>query len=163
MSQVLQTVKREQHAETQRIAIRRKHLLADALHCCRKGIDPRKSLKVTFVGEPGIDDGGPLREFFHLLIDAISQDNNLFTGSSGRLVPRVNITEREKKTFFHMGTMVGMSLVSEGPGAHFFTPAVVDYVTFGMNKVRATPLDVPDEEIRVKLIKVFQLTIQIKS
>ena len=27
-----------------------------------------KHLKVTFVGEPAVDAGGPLREYFHLLL-----------------------------------------------------------------------------------------------
>ena len=29
-----------------------------------KWFNSRQSLKVTFIGEPAIDDGGPLQEFF---------------------------------------------------------------------------------------------------
>ena len=141
-------------ADNQRIAIRRKHVWADALHRFRKGIDPNKYLKVTFVGEPGVDDGGPLREFFHLLISTVSQDNNLFSGPDGNRAPKINMVELEKNTFYHVGTMIAMSLVHGGPGPHFFTPAVADYIIYGMSKVKATPSDVPDKEIQQKLIQV---------
>ena len=30
----------------------------------KKWFNSRQTLKVTFIGEPAIDDGGPLREFF---------------------------------------------------------------------------------------------------
>ena len=54
--------------ESQRIIIRRKHVWEDALHQLKCGFDVHKHPKVTFVGEPAVDDGGPRREFFHLLI-----------------------------------------------------------------------------------------------
>ena len=30
----------------------------------KKWFNSRQTLKVTFIGEPAIDDGGPLQEFF---------------------------------------------------------------------------------------------------
>ncbi len=86
------------------------------MHRFRKGIDPNKYLKVTFIGEPGIDDGGPLREFFHLLLESMSRNNNLFCGDYGYRTPRINIVELGRNTYYHVGTMIAMSLVHGGPG-----------------------------------------------
>ena len=52
-------------SEYQRIVVRRKHLWEDALRHFRSGINFQKYIRITFVGEPAVDDGGPLREFLH--------------------------------------------------------------------------------------------------
>ena len=52
----------------QRIVVRRNHLWEDALKRFKSGLDFRKYVRVLFVGEPAVDDGGPLREFLHLLM-----------------------------------------------------------------------------------------------
>ena len=53
--------------ESQRMVV---HLWKDALNRFMSGLDEKKHIKVTFVGEPAVDQGGPLREFFHLLLCA---------------------------------------------------------------------------------------------
>lgn len=62
-------------SESQRIVVRRKHIWEDALHHFKQGVNENKYLKVTFGGEPGVDDGGLLHEFFHLLLFCISRNN----------------------------------------------------------------------------------------
>lgn len=48
-----------------RINIRRKSVFEDYLELDKKKwFNPKQLLKVTFIGEPAIDDGGPRREFF---------------------------------------------------------------------------------------------------
>lgn len=47
-----------------RINVRRKTLWDDFLRERKRRVKPEKMLKVVFVGEPAIDDGGPRREFF---------------------------------------------------------------------------------------------------
>lgn len=48
-----------------RISIRRKSMFQDYIEARKKKwFNSRQPLKVTFIGEPAIDDGGPLREFF---------------------------------------------------------------------------------------------------
>ncbi len=88
----------------QRIVVRRKHLLFDAM----------KYLKVTFVGEPAVDDGGPLREFFHLLVKNLSEENKLLCGPYDCRTPRKNIVEFQKNSFFQLGKMIAMTLVHGG-------------------------------------------------
>jgi hypothetical protein len=47
-----------------RINIRRKTLWEDFTKERRKRVKQQQKLKVVFLGEPAIDDGGPRREFF---------------------------------------------------------------------------------------------------
>ena len=48
-----------------RISIRRKSVFKDYLETAKKPwFNGRRMLKVTFIGEPAVDDGGPRREFF---------------------------------------------------------------------------------------------------
>ena len=60
--------------------IRRRHVLADTLHKLRNGLDVTKRLRVTFIGESAVDTGGPLREYFTILMRCIAQNNSLFCG-----------------------------------------------------------------------------------
>jgi len=58
------------------INVRRSHLLSDSLlEISRKQLDLKKKLKVTFVGEPGLDMGGLTKEWFLLLIKEIFHSN----------------------------------------------------------------------------------------
>ena len=50
--------------ELTRINVRRRFLLEDFKNARKRRVHPLSNLKITFVGEPSIDDGGPKREFF---------------------------------------------------------------------------------------------------
>ena len=54
-----------------RIIVRRSRILQDTLHLLKNGLDTTKHIRVTFVNEPAVDQGGPLREYFRLLLAAI--------------------------------------------------------------------------------------------
>ncbi len=54
--------------DKQRISIRRSHVFKDAARAFSKStFNVSKLLKVTFVGEQSVDDGGPRRELFQVL------------------------------------------------------------------------------------------------
>ncbi|KAI1301904.1 putative E3 ubiquitin-protein ligase HECTD2 [Halotydeus destructor] len=56
--------------------VRRMHLVTDSLQeVSRKQSDLKKKLKVTFVGEPGLDMGGLTKEWFLLLIKQIFHED----------------------------------------------------------------------------------------
>lgn len=47
------------------IEVRRDKLIEDTLNSLlREGLNFRKPLKIKFVGEPGVDEGGVQKEFF---------------------------------------------------------------------------------------------------
>ena len=50
-----------------------------------------KLLKVTFIGEPSVDDGGPRRELFTLLMRELFVKSGLFTGWPEHVVPVHNV------------------------------------------------------------------------
>ena len=106
-------------SEYQQIVVRRKHLWEDALHHFQSGINFRKYIRITFVGEPAVDDGGPLRDFFHRLMGAIATNNCLFHGEEDCRVPVPNVTALEKCTYQYVGEMIAVSLIHGGPSPTF--------------------------------------------
>ena len=53
----------------QRITIRRSSLLKDSYRqFTRSGFFVNKPLRVIFIGEEAVDEGGPRREYFNLLL-----------------------------------------------------------------------------------------------
>ena len=85
---VIQSVDDE---DVQRIHIRRSRLFSDALRqFSRLSFDVSKMLQVRFVGEEAVDEGGPRRAFFHLLMTEIIK-SSLFSGFPSHVIPRHNI------------------------------------------------------------------------
>ncbi len=138
----------------QRIVVRRRHVWQDALNRFKCGIDFSKYIRVSFVGEPAVDEGGPLREFLHLLMGCIATNNGLFSGREECRVPAANLAELGRNTYKHVGEMIAVSLVHGGPAPAFFAPSVADYILNGMKKVNATVSEVPSLEVAEKLKKV---------
>ena len=139
---------------TFRIKIRRNHIWEDAYHYFKCGFSADKHLHVTFLGEPAVDAGGPLREFFHLLMRAICKNNTLFCGTETARIPNHSMIELSKKSFEHVGCMLGASIVHGGPAPAFSAHAVADYIINGIDCVKAKVEDVPDPSIKNKFKKV---------
>ncbi len=78
-----------------------------------------KHLKVTFVGEPAVDAGGPLREFFHYILLEIAENDSLLSGSDTTRCSLHNLVELERKTYY-VGVIIALSLIHGGPAPHFF-------------------------------------------
>ena len=111
----------------QRITVRWKHLWNDALSKFQSGIDFTKYIKVIFVGEPAVDDGGPLREFLRLLMGVIGANNSLFEGEPLLRVPACNMAGLLNSVYHRIGEMISVSLIHGGPAPTFLAPCVVDY------------------------------------
>ena len=76
--------------DTFRITVRRGHIFEDTLFALRSGFDERKYLRVSFLGEPAADGGGPRREYFMLLMGAIANNGSILDGPPNRRVLRHN-------------------------------------------------------------------------
>ena len=137
-----------------RIRVRHQGIWEDTLHQLRKQIPLTKYLKITFLGEPAVDAGGPLREFLYLIVLSASQNNSLFISDETSRAPAHNVAEVEKRTFYYVGVIMALSLVHGGPAPCFFTGAVVDFFLYGIEGTKPSVADVPHTEIRVKLHKV---------
>jgi hypothetical protein len=138
------------------LKVRRRHLLQDALYYFKSYSLTKKRLRITFVGEPGVDAGGPLKEFFYLLLQEISRNKSLFHGSETSLFPVHNMFELSQNTFYYVGCIFAASIIHVGVGPHFFANSVADYLLFGS----LTPCieDVFDSLIKEKLLKLSQTT-----
>ncbi len=88
---------------------------------------------------------------------SIARNSCLFHGRETCLVPKHNVSELGKKTYYHIGVMLAVSLIHGGPPPSFFAPAIADYLAYGIEKVKATPEHVPDQNMRNKLQKVGTL------
>ena len=118
--------------DREHLTVRRNHILQGTLHALHAGITLKKHLKVTLVGEPAVDAGGPLREFFHHIMCEVAENNSLFCGLTTARSPRHNVMELEKKTFYFVGVIIALSLVHGGPEPQFFCIAVADYIMKGV-------------------------------
>ena len=125
-----------------RIKARRKHIWEDALNIFKRGIPASKHLRVTFLGEAAVDAGGPLWEFFRLLLGEISRNGSLFCGSDTTRVPLHNVAALTKQTFKYIGCMAGASLLNGGPAPNFFANIVADYILLRIERVKVKLEDV---------------------
>ena len=96
----------ESHDDVQRIVIRRKYVWEDTVRKIRSGLNVNRYIKVTFVGETAVDEGGPLREYLSILMASIASNNNLFQGNIQQRVPRPNLLELNKKTYYYIGMVL---------------------------------------------------------
>ena len=69
-------------------------------------------------------------------------------------MPLPNMVGLEKLTFKHIGEMMAVSIIHEGPAPNFLAQSVVDYLLYGMGRVRATIEEVPCATMRTNLYKV---------
>ena len=92
------------HLDALCITVRRGSICDDTIFAPHAGFDEKKHIKVRFLGEfvmqgmhilnctlpragePGIDEGGPKREYFMLLLNVISNNNSLLDGSPSQRV-----------------------------------------------------------------------------
>lgn len=75
---------------SQRITVRRSHILDDAVGALRCGFVETKRITIHFLGESAIDEGGPRREFFMLLMGCIANNSSILIGPPGSRVLRHN-------------------------------------------------------------------------
>ena len=78
-----------------------------------------------------------MREYMRLLLSSIISNNSLFCGDVNSLT---------KKTYFHVGRILLITLVHGGP-ATFFAEPVADYILYGFGKVKVFITDVQDRTI----------------
>ena len=114
----------------------------------------KRSLSVLPLLESAVDGGGPRREFFVLLMNAIRKNNSLLDGPLTTRVLRHNTTALQNELYLCMGKMIALSIVHGGPGPSFFAECVVDYIFNGLGSVSARIVDIPDASIKERIQNV---------
>ena len=69
----------------------------------------RKQLRVTFLGEAGVDTRGPRREFFTVVLQEIR--TTLFEGKDGFVLPVHNLTYVGQKLFLTAGVILAQCIL----------------------------------------------------
>ena len=125
--------------DAQSIIVRRSHIFADASRTfSRPTFNPTKLLRVTFVGEAALDEGGPRREFFRLLMQSAVSSSGIFEGSSGHLVPIHSLEALSSNKFYVVGKMFATSIVQGGLAPFCFAKPVADFLVFGRDWVKCS-------------------------
>ena len=136
------------------IAVRRRHLWKDAkLVLSRTNNVYSMGMRVTFISEAAVDEGGPRREFFRLVLADIASNNALFDGGSQRRVVRHNLIELQGNSYLIVGRIIALSLMYGGPAPQFFARAVAEYM-LGITPYTVSVEDVPDYHIQQSLFQV---------
>ncbi len=117
----------------------------------RANFNVSKMLRVVFIGEGGVDDGGPRREFFSILMKETFSQSGLFSASPSNVVPVHSIQGIAENRFYIIGKMVSTSIVQGGQPPLCFAKAVADYILF--DDVKSSPC-LDDFHIRQSLEKV---------
>lgn len=136
-----------------RIKVRRSNVWEDAKFKIKKCSDSdlRSIIKVQFVGEPAVDEGGPRNEFYSLLHSEMSKSGQ-FIGEQNRKCFNHDILALEQGNFFIYGQLCSMGIMQGSPSPCFFAPAIANYIVYGkINKVVTCIRDVPNPKVKQKL------------
>lgn len=117
---------------------RRSNLLADAFRAfSKRKTNVLKRLKVMFVGEASVDEGGPRCEFFELVLKEIFIKSGLFIGWPANVIPVCNTDAVAANKFFIIGRIIATCLVQGGQAPACFNKAVAEFLVY--HEVRCEP------------------------
>ena len=106
--------------------------------------DLRKPVKVQFIGEPAVDNGGPSREFFTLM-NAAGYSKLMCDG-----IFRHNILD--KREFYLYGQITALVLMQGFLGLTCFNKTVLDYILTGdIGQLHPDVEDIPDPDVKQSL------------
>ncbi len=148
--------------DMQRIYVRRNFVLENSLKAfSRSTFNVYKILRVNFVGEGGVDDEGPRREFFCILMKVEFAESGLFSGWPENVVPVHSIQAVAENRFYLVGTIISTSSVQGGQPPLCFSKAVADYIVF--DEVKGPPCldDIPDLSVRQSMKKVINYSVSL--
>ena len=141
--------------DCQRVSVRRSHFFKDSVRAfSRPHFCASKMLKVVFIGEQSVDDGGPRREFFHLLMKDAFAISGLFVGWPSNVIPVHNVPAVAGNKYYIVGKMISTSLVQGGQPPVCFSSAIADYLVYDEVRSNACLEDIPDHSVRQTLVKV---------
>lgn len=122
------------------LRVRRDHLIRDSLHqLASKSADLKKPLKVHFVGEEGVDEGGVQKEFFQIAISQLFDPNyGMFVYDEATRTFWFNEASFESRREFELiGMLLGVALYNS-----IIVDARFPHVVY--KKLRGTPCTFDD-------------------
>lgn len=139
------------------VHVRRNNIWKDALRAITKpSFTPTNRMRVTFIGEPAVDEGGPRREFFTLALGKMVEDRALFSGPPNCKVFVHNVQGIRNNIFYYAGLFVALSIVNGGAGLECLSETVYNYICHGLTpgKLQCTIDEIPDGRVKDSMLKV---------
>ena len=139
------------------IHIRRNNIWKDALRAITKpSFTPTNQMRVTFIGEPAVDEGGPRREFFTLALAKMVEDQALFSGPPNCKVFVHNAQGVRNNIFYYAGLFVALSIANGSPGLDCLSETVYNYICHGLTpgNLQCTVDEIPDGRVKDSMLKV---------
>ncbi|KAK6494049.1 G2/M phase-specific E3 ubiquitin-protein ligase-like, partial [Huso huso] len=124
----------------------------------RPNFSTNKRVDVKFtddagVSEGAVDLGGPMREFFRLVLQHIS-NSPMFDGPENQHTLSCHAESLKNNSYLYAGQLIAMSIVHGGPSPHFFAPVLFQAVALGPDNVHAAIEDITDTDIKRQLSEV---------
>ncbi|XP_039512622.1 uncharacterized protein LOC120468048 [Pimephales promelas] len=116
---------------------------------------PANELKITFIGEAGIDTGALRKEFLSEMVAGIEM--RLFEGGEKGKIPKYSITDLDKNHFKVAGEIFAVSLGQGGPPPRFLQEWCYQFLVTGTLK-DITKENVYDAELSTLIEKIENAT-----
>ena len=128
----------------------------------RSDLDIKKVPDVTFIGDEGIDAEGLTKEFFTLVMNALTSGTGghiMFEGGSDHLVPVISEECYQSGYFRFAGQLIAMSVLHRGIDIGGLSGALTIYMVTDVVELASCNLliDVPDHCVQQALIEVHVL------
>lgn len=125
----------------------------------------QRSIKVSFVGESGVDGGALSREFFFMTFNSLIGQpllsHLLFEGSRGHLLPAIDHILTDNKAYWFVGVLVAQAVNKGCRGLPGLCNAVRHFLSLGakiknigQSVEKVTVEDIADRELRAVIEKV---------
>ncbi|XP_066936549.1 uncharacterized protein [Clytia hemisphaerica] len=115
----------------QRIVVDKEFIVEECISSYKDpNFDINFPLRIVFRGEPGVDAGGLLREFYSLFFEKICTDRafDLFEGDGSALMPKSNFNICMTEIFVTLGKIVAHNICQNGIGFPYLAPAIFEYI-----------------------------------
>ncbi|CAL8363296.1 unnamed protein product [Boreogadus saida] len=109
--------------------------------------------RVTFIGEPGIDNGALKKEFLTEMVAGV--ERRFFEGGTTGKTPKYSITDVGSHNFKTIGEIFAVSIVQGGPPLNFFMPWCYDFISTGeLDYGAVTEDDVADLDLKKQIQQI---------
>ena len=117
-----------------------------------KSFSPANKVSVKFTNDAGVSEGavdlgGPMREFFTLVLQYL-HDSQLFCGRDSSKFISFQSKCLVDDNYYYAGIITAMSIVHGRPGPKFFSPVMFQALISDLSKVTVSIEDVYDYELQ---------------
>lgn len=94
------------------LEINREHMVEDTMQQInKKDINLKKPLRIKFIGEEGIDEGGVKKEFFQLIVKKLFEETTrMFVYIESKRLHWFSSTSNDSKHYELLGTLLGLAI-----------------------------------------------------